>query len=109
MKRKIKIPLIIIGSLAVLYLGFVAFIKITNHGNPLFMDYRYNAVITQPLAKMGFADAQYKMGLFWFYGSGESERTEQETEKAIYWWEKASAKGNMKASAELAKALKQSI
>jgi len=103
MKRAIKIPLIIIGSLAVLYLGFVAYIKIANNGNPLFMDYRYNAVITTPLAKLGFTDAQYKMGLFWFYGSGESEPTKEEVDNAVYWLEKASAKGNMKASEELIK------
>ena len=104
MKQAIKTPLIIISSIAVLYLAFVGYVKITNHGNPLFMDYRYNAVITQPLAKIGFADAQYKMGLFWFYGSGESEPINEEVEKAIYWWEKASARGNEKATDELAKA-----
>lgn len=68
------------------------------------MHHRYNKVITQPLAKIGFADAQYKMGLFWYYGNGESEPTKAEVENAIYWWEKASAKGNEKASIELVKA-----
>jgi len=103
MKRTIKIPL----SLAVLYLAFIGYVKITNHGNPLFMDYRYNTVITQPLAKIGFADAQYKMGLFWFYGSGESAPTKEEIETAVYWWEKSTAKGNEKASTELVRAKEQ--
>ena len=107
MKRTLKIPIIIIGSLAVLYVAFIGYVKITNHGNPLFMDYRYNAIITQPLAKIGFADAQYKMGLLWFYGSGESEPTKQDIENAVYWWKKVSARGNDKASAELAKAKEQ--
>ena len=67
------------------------------------MHHRYNRVITLPLAKMGFADAQYKMGLFWFYGSGESEPTKEEVNNALYWLGKASAKGNIKASEELIK------
>jgi len=103
MKRTIKIPL----SLAVLYLAFIGYVKITNHGNPLFMDYRYNTVITQPLAKMGCANAQYKMGHYWLYGSGESEPTKQEIENAVYWWEKASVRGNDKATKELARAKNQ--
>lgn len=103
MKRTLKISLIAIASLAILYGAFATYIKLDNP-NPLFMDYRYNKVITQPLAKIGFADAQYKMGLLWFYGSGESEPTKAEIENAVYWWEKATAKGNEKATEELGKA-----
>ena len=112
-KRIIKIPLIIIGSIAALYLLFVGYIKITNIDSPrpLFMDYRYNAVITEPLAKIGFTDSQYKMGVSWYcegVGPLEDERIyKPDLEKAIYWWERAAKKGDKRAIEEYAKAKKQ--
>ena len=108
MKRILKISLIAIASLAILYGAFSAYIKLDNHDNPLFMDYRYNKVITLPLAKIGFADAQYKMGLFYIEGvinpPSKEYDTKTDLEKAIYWWEKSSAKGNEKATEELSNA-----
>jgi len=67
---------------------------------PNFMSTRYNKVITEPLAKMGFTNAQYKMGVFWL-STGIIEPTEEEIERAVYWWEKAAAKGHKKATQEL--------
>lgn len=99
-----KRTLIITAIAIVCIFGLYTYLTWGSNGNPRFMHHRYNKVVTQPLAKVGIADAQYKMGLFWFYGRGESEPTEQEIENAIYWWEKASAKGNDKANEELAKA-----
>ena len=73
-----------------------------------FMHHRYNKVVTQPLAKIGVTDAQYKMGVFYFWGAtnppSEEYDTKSDLEKAIYWWEKASAKGHEKATSELTKA-----
>ncbi len=100
MKRILTITLLTIICLGGLY----TYLTWNSCGNPRFMHHRYNKVITEPLAKVGFADAQYKMGLFWYYGSGESEPTQTEIENAVYWWEKASAKGNEDATKELAKA-----
>lgn len=65
------------------------------------MYHRYNNVITEPLAKLGFADAQYKMGLFWFYGSGEDKPNLEELTNALYWFEKATESGNSEAPKEL--------
>lgn len=97
MKRIITITAITI----VCVFGIYSYLTWGSNGNPLFMHHRYNKVITQPLAKIGFTDAQYKMGVFWFYGAGAIEPTKAEVENAIFWWEKASAKGNEKASKEL--------
>lgn len=72
------------------------------------MHHRYNKVIIEPLAKIGFTDAQYKMGLFYIDGAinppSEEYDAKTDLEKAIYWFEKTSARGNKKATAELAKA-----
>lgn len=100
MKRTLIITAIVIACLGGLYI----FLTWNNNGNPRFMHHRYNKVVTEPLAKLGIADAQYRMGLFCLYGNGESEPTTNEIENAVYWWEKASAKGNEKATIELAKA-----
>ena len=67
------------------------------------MYYRYNKVITEPLAKMGNTNAQYKMGIYWFE-VGEMEIPKEDLEKAVYWWEKAADKGNEKAIKALAEA-----
>jgi len=69
------------------------------------MFYRYNKVITEPLAKMGAPNAQYKMGIYWF-SVGEMEIPKEDLEKAIYWWEKAAAKGHDTAIKALAYANK---
>ena len=96
--------ILIITAIAIICIcGFYTYLTWNSNGNPRFMHHRYNKVVTLPLAKMGVADAQYKMGLFWFYGSGESEPTKEELNNAVYWLEKAYAKGNMKASEELIK------
>ena len=100
MKRIITIILIVIVCL----LGLYTFLTWNGGGNPRFMHHRYNRVITEPLAKLGFTDAQFKMGAFWFYGAGESTPTTTEIENAIYWWEKAAAQNNDVAVKELAKA-----
>ena len=71
-----------------------------------YMFYRYNKVITEPLAKMGNTDAQWKMGIYWFEGVGEMEIPKEDLEQAIYWWEKAAAKGHKGASKALAEAEK---
>ena len=104
MKRILTITTITI----VCIFGLYTYLTWGNNGNPRFMHHRYNKVVTEPLAKLGIADAQYKMGLFYIVGttnppSGEYD-AKADLEKAIYWWEKASAKGNEKASEELAKA-----
>ncbi|WP_295938431.1 SEL1-like repeat protein [uncultured Alistipes sp.] len=99
MKRTLTITVIAI----VCIFGLYTYLTWGNNGNPRFMHHRYNKVVTQPLAKIGIADAQYKMGLFYLYGSGESKPTTEEVNNAIYWWEKASAKGNEKAEKELEK------
>ena len=52
---------------------------------------------------MGVPNAQYKMGIYWFE-VGEMEIPKEDLEKAIYWWEKAAAKGNEKAAKALAEA-----
>ena len=65
--------------------------------------YHYHKVITEPLAKMGVTNAQYKMGIYWF-SVGEMEIPKEELEKAIYWWGKAADKGNDKAAKALAEA-----
>jgi len=70
------------------------------------MHHRYNKVITEPLARMGVANAQYKMGEFCFIGSDYDFlgyiNDKEEFDMAIYWWEKAAAKGNDKAIKALA-------
>ena len=97
--------IIIITTISIICIfGFYQYLTWNSSGNPNFMHHRYNKVITEPLAKIGFTDAQYNMGHFWFYGAGESEPTQQEIENAIYWWEKASAKGHDWAIEELPKA-----
>lgn len=101
MKRIIIITAITIACV----FGIYSYLTWGSNGNSRFMHHRYNKVVTQPLAKIGFTDAQYKMGLFWFYGSGASEPTKEEIENAIYWWERASAKGHSEAKKELAKAV----
>jgi hypothetical protein len=67
--------------------------------------YRYTKVITEPLAKMGITNAQYKMGECYYelflYPPDES-KAKEELDKAIYWWSKAAAKGNKKAIKALA-------
>ena len=104
MKRILIITVIAI----VCILGLYTYLTWGSNGNPRFMHHRYNKVITQPLAKLGIADAQYKMGLFYIVGAtnppSEEYDAKADLEKAIYWFEKASAKGNEKATAELAKA-----
>lgn len=94
-------PLFIVGSIVVLYLAFVIYIKIKNPGNPLWMNPQYNSLITEPLAKMGCASAQLKMGLHYLYGWG-SIPPQDELDKAIYWLEKALESGNEDALEELA-------
>ena len=106
MKRIIKITLIVTSSLAVLYIGFIGYVKLTNPHVSLFMDYRYNKVITEPLAKIGYTNAQVKMGCFCFYTDIDPNVAEfvqtEDFKKAIYWWEKAANKGNEWAIEELA-------
>lgn len=110
-RTRLKRTLILTAITIVCIVGLYTYLTWSPVGisNPskAFMHHRYNKVVTEPLAKLGFADAQYKMGLFWFYGAGESEPTTSEIEKVISWWEKASAKGNEKAKADLAKAKEQ--
>jgi hypothetical protein len=98
--------ILIIIAITIAYLGgLYIYLTWDSNGNPRFMHHRYNKVITQPLAKIGFADAQYKMGLFYIDGAinppSEEYDTKVDLEKAIYWFEKASAKGNEKATMEL--------
>ena len=114
MRCYIKLPLITIGSILLLYGGFIFYIWITNpaiqFGNPLYMDYRYQRLFTLPLANSGCPKAQYKMGAYWFYGGvGALDETlipKEELTKAIEWWEKAAANGHKKAIEDLAKAKK---
>ena len=67
--------------------------------------YHYHKVITEPLAKMGVANAQYKMGEYYYefflYPPDES-KAKEELDKAIYWWNLAAAKGHKKAIKALA-------
>lgn len=100
MKRILKITASVVGCIGLLYLGLVVYVKLYGSGSPLFMDYRYNALITKPMAKMGFVDAQYKMGLF-YLATGEVEPTEDELEQAIYWFSKAAEQGYTEAQYEL--------
>jgi hypothetical protein len=71
---------------------------------------RYNKVITEPLAKIGFAEQQYKMGLYFYndfifsFTEGCKIKGQEGLEKAIYWWKKAAAKGNRDAIDKLATA-----
>ena len=108
MKYYIKLPLIIIGSILLLYGGFIFYIWITNpairFGNPLYMDYRYQRLFTLPLANSGCAKAQYKMGAYWFYGGIGC--VDEDLIKAVEWWEKAANSGHEEAIEELAKAKK---
>lgn len=114
MRCYIKLPFITIGSILLLYSGFIFYIWITNpairFGNPLYMDYRYQRLFTLPLANSGCAKAQYKMGAYWFYGGvgalDETHIPKEELTKAIEWWEKAAANGHKKAIEDLAKAKK---
>lgn len=92
-----------VGITALCIVGAYLLLTWGSNGNPRFMHHRYNSVITRPLAHVGFADAQFKMGLFYYYGSG-FEANKKELENAVYWWEKASAKGHKDATAELANA-----
>jgi TPR repeat protein len=100
--------LIIIAITIVCLLAIFAYLA---EGN---VRYHYHKVITTPLAKMGVANAQYKMGEACFSDSGfdffgEIDNKEY-FDKAIYWWEKAAAKGHKKAIKALAyaKTLKES-
>ncbi|MDL2320106.1 SEL1-like repeat protein [Alistipes sp. OttesenSCG-928-B03] len=101
MKRILLIFAIVIACFGGLYV----YLTWNGHDNPRFMHHRYNKVVTQPLAKIGFADAQYKMGLFHIEGAinppSEEYDTKADLEQAIYWWDKASAKGHEKSKAEL--------
>ena len=114
MKYYVKIPLIIIGAILFLYGGFICYMWLTNSairmGNPLYMDYRYRSLFTLPLANHGCAEAQYKMGAYWFYGGigcvDEDAIPEEELIKAVEWWEKAANSGHEEAIEELAKAKK---
>ena len=103
-----KRTLTVIAITIVCIFGLYTYLTWGNNGNPRFMHHRYNKVVTEPLAKLGIADAQYKMGLFYIVGATNPPSfkydAKADLEKAIYWWEKASAKGNEKASEELAKA-----
>ena len=105
MKRIIKITLIVTSSLVVLYIGFVGYVKFTNPHSSLFIDYRYNKVIIEPLAKIGYTNAQVKMGVFCFYSNLDYPDIilKEDLEKAVYWWEKAANKGNEWAIEELAR------
>ncbi len=98
MKRIITITTIAIACLFALY----AYLTWNGGSNPRFMNHLYNKVVTEPLARIGVADAQFKMGLYWFHNIG-SEPNKTELENAIYWWEKAAEKGHQDATAELAK------
>lgn len=100
MKRVFKIAGIVIGGIGLLYLGLVVYVRLNGSGSPMFMDYRYNALITEPLAHMGCADAQYKMGAFWLYGSG-IEPTQEEYEQATFWFKRAIEQGNTEALLDL--------
>ena len=102
MKRTLIITLITIVCLLAIY------IYITTSNGIYYgrMHYRYNKVITEPLAKMGVTNAQYQMGLYWFNGSGEQKIPKEELEKAVYWWGKAAAKGSKEAITALAEAKK---
>lgn len=99
MKRFIKIPLVIVGVIASLYLGFVIYVKIKNP-NALYMDYRYSRVIVQPLAKLGCVNAQYKVGLHYLYGHGIFP-PKAFADEAVYWFEKAANSGHKEAAMEL--------
>ena len=102
-KNAMKRTLIITAITIVCIFGLYTYLTWGSNGNPRFMHHRYNKTVTEPLAKLGVADAQYKMGLFWSYGGGESEPTTEDINNAVYWWKKASAKGNEKARKELEK------
>lgn len=101
-KRVIFIILMVIACFGGLYL----FLTWNGNGNPDFMHHRYNKVVTEPLAKLGIANAQYKMGLFWFYGSGEDKPNLEELTNALYWFEKASDNGDTQANKEIQNLLK---
>ena len=105
MKKQIK-RILIITSITVICL-FGIFIYLTTTDGIYFgrNHHRYNKVITTPLAKMGIANAQYKMGVsfyeYFLYPPDEA-KAKDDLEKAIYWWKKAAAKGNEKAIKALA-------
>jgi len=101
MKRILVITTIAIISV----FGIYTYLIWNSNGNPRYIQHRYNKVITEPLAKMGNTDTQYKMGLY-FCAVGEREVSKEEFEKAIYWWNKAADKGNKKAIKALAEARK---
>lgn len=100
MKRVFKIAGIVIGGIGLLYLGLVVYVRLNGSGSLMFMDYRYNALITKHLAQMGCADAQYKMGLFCLT-TGESEPTQEEQTQAADWFRKAAEKGHKRAGEKL--------
>lgn len=94
---------------ATLVLGlFGAYIYLTwDSGRPLmvkpshaFWRPRYCYYVTRPLANMGCANAQYKMGLLNLYGWGVTPPHEDQ-EMAVYWFEKAVANGHEDAVEEL--------
>jgi len=105
MKRPIKIIISTIVLLLIFYIFLTFPYSFRNYSH--FMLPRYNKVITEPLAKMGFAEQQYKMGLYYYndfiysFTEGCEKKGQVGLEKAIYWWEKAATKGHQKAVEEL--------
>lgn len=105
--------LIITAISIVCIFGLYTYLTWNSNGNPPFMHHRYNKFVTNPLAKIGFADAQYKMGYCCLYLGVNPLLAEMDAvpleemkialDNTIYWWEKASAKGHKTATAELAK------
>ena len=109
MKPFAKIVAYISVCIGLLYLGLVLYIRlhynIRLHCNPehLYFDYRYNTLVIKPLAWLGSADAQYKMGLFYTLPREylvPQELTEEELEQAIFWFSRATQQGHVKALAE---------
>jgi len=105
MKRTTIIIISTISLLLIFYIFLTFPYSFRNYSH--FMLPRYNKVITHPLAKMGFTEQEYKMGLYCFndfvysFTEGSKKNGKEGLENAIYWWEKAAAKGHKKAIEEL--------
>lgn len=95
--------LIITSTTIVCLLAIFAYLAFGN------VHYHYHKVITEPLAKIGVANAQYKMGECYYelflYPPDESKAKEK-LDKAIYWWSLAATKGHKAAITALAEAEK---